>query len=70
MHKRRIAVVGKPDTVDMKKFTIKPSDIGYDTEAAQELSQPTRRAYGRTAEQRENNNTTNTRPPVMLYPGE
>lgn len=58
--------------IDINQFTIKPSDIGYDTEAGAELS-PTARAarpaHGQTAQQR-TSSTTNTRPPIMLHPGE
>jgi hypothetical protein len=57
----------KTAPIDIKQFTIKPSDIGYETEAALELSPTARQAYGKTAQQKASGNT---RPPIMLHPGE
>ena len=57
----------KASPVDFKQYSIKPSDIGYETEAAAEMSPTARQAYGRTAKQQ---GSGNTRPPIMLYPGE
>lgn len=53
--------------IDIKQLTIKPSDIGYETEAATELLPTARQAYGKTAQQKASGNT---RPPIMLHPGE
>lgn len=57
----------KPAQVDLKQYAIKPSDIGYETEAAVEVAPAARQAYGKTAQQQ---SSGNTRPPIMLYPGE
>lgn len=53
--------------MDFKKYSIKPSDIGYETETAVEITPTARQAYGRTAQQQASGNT---RPPIMIYPGE
>lgn len=57
----------KTSSIDIEQFTIKPSDIGYDTETAMELSPTAKQAYGKTTQQRASGNT---RPPIMLHPGE
>ena len=57
----------KTSSVDVEKFSIKPSDIGCDTEAALELSPTAKQAHGKTNQQRARETS---RPPVMLYPGE
>ena len=58
----------KTPTIDVKQFTIKPCDIGYDTESATELSPTTRQAFRKASPQNAGSNV-NTRPPIMLYPG-
>ena len=59
----------KGTSVDMDKYVIKPSDIGYQTEVAAEMTPTaTRQTYGRMANQQQS--TSSTRPPLMIYPGE
>ena len=60
-------VVFKGAPVDFKQFSIKPSDIGYETETAAEMTPTAIQAYGRTASRQPSGNT---RPPIMIYPGE
>lgn len=57
----------KTAPIDIKQFTIKPSDIGYETETALELSPTAKQAYGKTTQQK---TSGTTRPPIMLHPGE
>lgn len=53
--------------IDIKQYAIKPSDTGYETETATEMTPTARQAYGRTTQQQ---SSGTTRPPLMIYPGE
>lgn len=57
----------KTPPIDIKQFVLKTTDIGYDTEVATEMTPTGKQAYGKVPQQQASGNT---RPPLMLYPGE
>lgn len=54
--------------MDVKQFSIKPSDIGYETETAEEITPTLGKTDNKTMSKQ--SYKVNTRPPLMLYPGE
>lgn len=60
-------VKSKTTSIDFGKFVIKPSDIGYKTEVAEELSPIVGQSRKKFHSRRQ---TADARPPIMLYPGE